>query len=143
MSTCQSHTDKGSCRVRWQFSLFRVRATQFFEASCLPEMIMWRKNTRFASPTFSEHQMFPGTFFFFKQSCRDLASRCLCILGQRGRFTWSCYILIRRFKFSLSPRICCHGGTTAVFALEACMASHASGTRMHQRLKRPDFNELF
>lgn len=83
------------------------------------------------------------TFFFFKQSCRDLASRCLCVLGRRGRFTWSCYILISCFKFSLSPRICCHGGTTAVFALEACIASHASGTRMHQRLKRPDFNKLF
>lgn len=31
-------------------------------ASCLAEMIMWRQNTRFASPACSEHQMFSLTF---------------------------------------------------------------------------------
>lgn len=104
---------KGAVECAGNFPCFACVRLDSSRPAVSLQMIMWRENTRFASPTCSEHQMFPRTFFFFfsKPSCRDLASRCLCVLGRRGRFTWSCYILISRFKFSLSPRICCHGGT--------------------------------
>lgn len=76
-------------------------------------------------------------YLFFSRAAETWrAGACMCI-GLRGRFTWSCYSLISRFKFSLSPRICCHGGASATLALKACMALHASTTRMDRRLKRP------
>lgn len=53
MSTCGRHTDKGSCRVCWQFSFFSCVG-----ASCLTEIIMSRHNTRFSTPVYSMYQMF-------------------------------------------------------------------------------------
>lgn len=82
-------------------------------------------------------QDFLFIYLFFSRAAETWrAGACMCI-GLRGRFTWSCYSLISSFKFSLSPRICCHGGASATLALKACMASHASTTRMDRRLKRP------
>lgn len=58
--TCQSHTDKRSCRVCWQFFFPLIWCS---ETSCLTEIIMWRQHTRFASPACSKHQMFFLTFW--------------------------------------------------------------------------------
>lgn len=65
--------------------------------------MMRRQNTRFASPAYSEHQIFCLTLCF----SQTWSNRCLYM---RIRFTSGCYILISHFNFSLLFRICHHYG---------------------------------
>lgn len=89
---CTSHMSKSHRLSKLSSVLALFFPYIFFlihEASCLMEIIMWKRRAGFTPLPAPLHRLFQASdvlLDFFELSCRDKANRCLYLLRLRGRF---------------------------------------------------------